>query len=76
MMIYDEGGHSEEDAEFIAYARTDVLALLAEVGRRRAQVEMLDGLAAEIERLRAEIAYLRTEIGVRHAADALGLHVS
>lgn len=29
MVIYDEGGHGEEEAEFIAHARTDIPALLA-----------------------------------------------
>lgn len=35
MAIYDEGGHGEEDAEFIAHARTDIPALVAEVERLR-----------------------------------------
>lgn len=35
MTIYDEGGHGWEDAEFIAHARTDVPALVAEVRRLR-----------------------------------------
>lgn len=35
MKIYDEGGHSLADAEFIAHARTDVPALVAEVERLR-----------------------------------------
>lgn len=32
-LIYDEGGHTRADAEFIAHARTDIPALLAEVRR-------------------------------------------
>lgn len=36
--IYDEGGHGSDEATFIAHARTDVPALVAEVRRLRALV--------------------------------------
>ena len=48
MLIYDEGGHDEQDAEFIANARTDIPALLA----------YIDGLEREVAELKARIAVL------------------
>ena len=37
--IYDEGGHAEADAEFIAHARQDVPRLIAEIKRLRSTVD-------------------------------------
>jgi len=74
MTIYDEGGHTWKDADFIAHAITDVPALVAEVERLRwMETELTqavrladqeaDGiqaeLQAEVERLRAENATAR-----------------
>ena len=39
MRIYDEGGHSQADAAFIAAAREDVPKLLAEVRRLREELK-------------------------------------
>lgn len=51
MILYDEGGHSDPDADFIAAARTDVPALLAEVDRLRAALGAWETWAAENEAL-------------------------
>jgi hypothetical protein len=41
MAIYDEGGHDELDAEFIAHAREDVPRLLEEIERLREGLKKL-----------------------------------
>jgi hypothetical protein len=43
------GRPTEEDAEFIAHAREDVPALLAEIDRLRAEVERLDDALTDAE---------------------------
>lgn len=45
----DDGGVTPEDAEFIAHARTDVPALIAEVERLRAQIERVRGTHKPVE---------------------------
>ena len=52
------GGVNESDRDFIAHARTDVPALVAEVER----------LAAENARLRAEVDSLRSDLSAARAA--------
>lgn len=42
LCIYDEGGHGHDDAVFIAHARQDVPALIAEVERLSRQVARAD----------------------------------
>lgn len=45
--IYDEGGHSEEDAEFIAHSRTDVPRLVAALRAAHAALRPFARVAAE-----------------------------
>lgn len=61
--IYDYGVHKWDDAVFIAHAREDVPALLAEVARLQ-KVARLIGLhrEAENQELRAEVARLEDEV--------------
>ena len=59
-LIYDEGGHSVADAEFIAHAREDIPALIAEV--RRLEGELHVDPENEIKKLRARNKYLEGEL--------------
>lgn len=41
MTIYDEGGHTREDADFIAHSRQDIPALLAHIEQLEGEIKKL-----------------------------------
>jgi glutathione S-transferase len=63
MTDYEDGGVvCREDAEFIAAARSDIPALLAEVDRLRAERDAAQFAVRELLDARGEIARLRGEL--------------
>lgn len=75
------GNANQPDARFVAHAREDVPALLAEVDRLRVQCtagvaseqvlqQQIDGQGAEVDRLRAELAAAHQRIAALEALAA------
>jgi len=72
------GWTGRAEAMLIAHAPSDIAALVAEVGllqqEARVQRAISDGLAAELEHLRATVAALRASVPPSHPSD-YGLEV-